>query len=331
MTIFTKFNAMFHNIFSKKNEKNPEMTSTHLRRMVISAMFLAMALVIRTFFRMYLPVFGESGIRLSVHGIFSMMPAILFGPFYGAVVSGLTDFLGHHLSPVGAYIPFLTVTSALGGFLRGSLWLFLRNKTTVLTRNAVLIFSALLIGIGFFNMYSLHTDGVDNNFYAQFTDGTTLNAAGNEVPNIDRASISTENMSLISQFAIIRSIDTNFPGNTISDFLPFVTTAMVGAGLFGLLIVLIDRLVTLYIMKDKYDIQTMPLLVAMIIPAMVVSSINTQILRYTAFPSWQLLPFFVIWLPRIMETIATAILVTYFMVAMLEILKRHPRFREWIK
>ncbi|MCL2015620.1 MAG: folate family ECF transporter S component [Defluviitaleaceae bacterium] len=321
-------------IFNKKNRtETQEISSLRIRRLVISAMFLALALVIRTFFRMYIPVFGESGIRISVHGIFSMMPAILFGPFYGAVVSGLTDFLGHFLSPTGAYIPFLTMTSALGGFLRGLLWLLLRKAKNNIARNGIVVFAAVLVTFGLLNMSMLSADGVNATFYEQFTHGTTTNAAGNEVPNIDRDSVNAAaaEMSLIGRFAITRSINTNFPQNVLNnDFLPLVTTAMIGAGLFVLLIVAIDRVVNLYILKGNYSIQTMPLLVAMVLPAILVSTLNTQILRFTAFPSWQLLPFFVVWLPRVIQSLATTVVITYFMVALLEILRKHPRFRDWI-
>ncbi|HBM81036.1 MAG TPA: ECF transporter S component, partial [Clostridiaceae bacterium] len=47
------------------------------------------------------------------------MPAILFGPLYGGIASGILDVLGYMLKPDGAYIPWLTVTAIAGGIITG--------------------------------------------------------------------------------------------------------------------------------------------------------------------------------------------------------------------
>lgn len=52
------------------------------------------------------------------------LAATLFGPSGGAVVGGLSDFLGALLFPVGPYFPGFTLTAALSGFVFG---LFLRR------------------------------------------------------------------------------------------------------------------------------------------------------------------------------------------------------------
>ncbi|MEE0411066.1 MAG: hypothetical protein UD759_09810 [Clostridia bacterium] len=68
--------------------------------LVQCALFLAMALVLRNFSYMVF-MGGRAGMRLGVSGFFSKMPAILFGPMYGAAVSGLTDLFGYVLKPDG--------------------------------------------------------------------------------------------------------------------------------------------------------------------------------------------------------------------------------------
>lgn len=307
------------------------MTSDRLRRMVISAMFLALALIIRTLFRTYIPLFGESGLRISVHGIFSVMPAILFGPVYGAIVSGLTDFIGFHLSPTGAFIPQLTLTAALGGFVRGALWMFLRKGSTTVMRIVVLALSIVFIGVGGGNMAALSADGVNRDFYEAYTDGTIENAAGQTVPHVDRESIDTTGMFWISRMAVTRSINANNPANVLDEFLTLMTVTTFGAGAFGLLLVLMDWMANKFLIKDKASMQTMPLLLALMIPAVLISTINTEILRHTAFPSWQLLPFSVVWLPRVMQTMATTTLITYFVAMLLGVCKNQPHLREWIK
>ncbi len=84
-------------------------------------MFLAIAVILRNFSQT-LPIGGGGGIRVGVSGFFTKMPALLFGPWFGAAVSGLYDFFGYLLKPEGAYIFPLTLTSALGGVITGFLY-----------------------------------------------------------------------------------------------------------------------------------------------------------------------------------------------------------------
>ncbi|MCL2399277.1 MAG: ECF transporter S component [Defluviitaleaceae bacterium] len=315
-------------IFGKQNEP---MTSVHLRRMVISAMFLSLALVIRTLFRMYVPIFGESGIRISVHGIFSAMPAILFGPIYGAIVSGLTDFIGFQISPSGTFLPQLTLSAALGGFVRGGIWMIIRGKSTFLMRNLVLVISVLLLTIGTYNIFTLNSDGVGRTFYEPFTLELSENAQGQTVRTIDYDSIDTANMSAISRMAITRSINTRDPAEGLGEFIMFVTTAMVGSGIFGLLLIGVDWVVNKFLLKGKTEVKTMSLLLSMMTAAVLVSTINTIVFRYTIFTSWQLLPFSVVWLPRAMQTIATTTVMTYFVAMLLGVLERQPYLKGIVK
>lgn len=314
----------------KKEEVAP---GVHIRRMVVSAMFLAIALVIRTLFRMYIPIFGESGLRISLHGIFSFMPAILFGPVYGAIVAGLSDFLGHHLRPTGAFIPYLTVTSTLAGYFRGLLWIMLRDKSTEVMRNIVVMVSIVVLAIGAYNAAALSADGIGRGFYEPFTLGTEVNAAGATVHIIDRDAIDTTGMSMIGRMAITRSIGVNNPGNVLNEFIALVSTAMIGAGVFGLLLVVLDWTANRFLFTSEWSVgvPTMNLLAALMVPAVVVNTVNTEILRHTAFPSWQLLPFTVVWFPRVMQAVGTTLIVVYFVAVLLGVLKRQANFREWMR
>ena len=69
-------------------------SSLSIRRIAVSALLMSVALVLNTFFTIYLPLFGENGVSVGISGIFSMLPSVLFGPGYGAAVSGLNDLLG---------------------------------------------------------------------------------------------------------------------------------------------------------------------------------------------------------------------------------------------
>jgi ECF transporter S component (folate family) len=310
-------------LFKRRNEA---ISSVHLRRLVISAMFLAIALVVRTLFRMYIPIFGESGMRISVHGIFSAMPAILFGPVYGAIVSGLTDFIGFHLSPAGgAWLPQLTATAALGGFVRGGLWMMLRMRSTALMRKWVVFFAVVLVCFGAWNMASLNADGIGRDFYEPFAQELAEGSLTIYDYRIDR------DFSIIGRMAVTRTINMSNPAEGLNDFITFVTTAMIGSGIFGLLLVGIDWAAGKYLIKGGHKVPTMSLLLAMMTAAVLISTINTIIFRYTIFPSWQLLPFSVVWLPRVVQTIASTTLMTYFIAMLLGVCERQPHLRQWMR
>lgn len=91
-------------------------------RITTSAVFLSIALVLKLTTTFYLPILGASGLKIDFSGIFSAFPSLLFGPWYGGAVCALADVLGAVIKPSGAYIPLLTLTQFLSGFLVGVMW-----------------------------------------------------------------------------------------------------------------------------------------------------------------------------------------------------------------
>ena len=122
--------------------------SGSVRRITISAVFLSLSLVLKTTLTFDLPLFGQNGMRIGISGIFSILPALLFGPGYGAAVSGLSDFLGFLIKPTGGYLPLLTISAAAGGFLRGFLWEILKKKEDKRMRLLIAAGSGVLLVLG---------------------------------------------------------------------------------------------------------------------------------------------------------------------------------------
>ena len=285
----------------------------------MSALFIAVALVLRTFTTFYIPLFGYgSGMRIGIHGIFSMMPAILFGPIFGGITSGLTDLFGFMIRPSGPFLPLMTLIVTIGGVVRGGLWLLLRNRNPIATRAVVAVFAVGMLLLGFISRDMLNSDGITPQLFDNVYAGT--------------GRIDTSEMSTISRWLVIRTQDVANPSNTLSTMITVVTTAPVAVAALGLLLLGID-LVIAWVRKKNGEEQSsiMPILIAMLTSSIMVSTLNTILLSRTVFTSWQLMPFVVVWLPRVIQTIVTTTLYAYFVSFFLSICRNQPTLKQLIR
>lgn len=139
--------------------------------LVQSSLFLAVALVFRFFSRM-IPIYGVGGMRISISVFFTRIPAILFGPIYGAAVGGLSDFLGWLIRPdEGAYIFPMTLTAAFGGLVAGFVFKFI-NKVKITPRHkTIYLVITILFGVfGVMNhsLITLYKDSIPGQLLLQF-------------------------------------------------------------------------------------------------------------------------------------------------------------------
>ena len=115
--------------------------------LVQCAMFLAIGLVLRNFsYMVYMG--GGAGMRIGISGFFTKMPALLFGPVYGAVVSGLNEFFGYVLKPDGAYIFPLTLTAAAGSAITAIAYRWFKKVPASSISKAYVIFVAAMGVLG---------------------------------------------------------------------------------------------------------------------------------------------------------------------------------------
>ena len=140
--------------------KNQSKTRKIIYRICLTAVFLAFAVVSKFFFSIPIPLFGVNGLRVGFAGVFTVFPAILFGPLYGGVTSGLSDIIGYLMKPEGAYIPWLTVTAFCGGCLKGLIWILIIKRKEIKFRVGVLILCVIIGGFGISTHLSLLSDGV---------------------------------------------------------------------------------------------------------------------------------------------------------------------------
>ncbi len=103
--------------------------------MVQCAVFLAMSFVIRLVEQSFpITMGGIQFMKLGLTSPFTLAPAILFGPGYGLVMGLLSDLMNLFLPQGGAWIPWLTMTAALRGWMVGLIWVWIREANPAYVR-----------------------------------------------------------------------------------------------------------------------------------------------------------------------------------------------------
>jgi ECF transporter S component (folate family) len=131
--------------------ENKLYSSQTTRKIIQTALFIALAFVIRNFAVMVY-FLGAPGMRISFAGVFSRMPAILFGPLYGGAASGILDIIGYLVKPEGDFNPFFTITAILGGMLAALVWKLVKNIEINKIRKTMWIITLIMATIGLFNL-----------------------------------------------------------------------------------------------------------------------------------------------------------------------------------
>lgn len=141
--------------------KNTVTSKLMIRRITITAAFIALAAATKMFASFTIPLLGANGLKVGISGIFNFFPAILFGPLYGGVASAISDILGVFFNPEGgAYNPIFTAVAFIGGFLKGVAWRLISGKKIASVRVITLVLLALLGVFGTVNYVSLISDGL---------------------------------------------------------------------------------------------------------------------------------------------------------------------------
>ena len=141
-------------------------------RISLTAMFLAFAVVSKLLLPINIPLLGAGGMKVGLAGIFTAFPAFMFGPVYGGITSALSDILGYLIKPDGAYIPWLSMTAFLGGFIKGLIWMGIvrmaKRSVKIAGRTRIITVAVLLVvGIlGLSMQLTLNGDGVMNGLAA---------------------------------------------------------------------------------------------------------------------------------------------------------------------
>lgn len=156
----------------KKNPMSREKSRKLLESTVMTAIFTAMAVVLKSITKVTIPIMGSGGMVINFAGIFSFFPAILYGPVYGGVSSALCDILGYIMKPDGPYNPVFTIVAFIGGAVKGLVWMVftkkLINKNVIKT--VLLCLFVVFLAFGTVFTVSLNNDGIISGVISNKTD-----------------------------------------------------------------------------------------------------------------------------------------------------------------
>lgn len=120
------------------------------RNLVLAGLLIALSIVFSRLFSIRV----SEGLRLSFGQTPIIISGLLLGPIWGLCVGALADVTGYIINPMGAYLPGLTLCSAMVGLVPGLIKTkVIKNKTNL----AIMISAAIvcLIINGLFATYFL--------------------------------------------------------------------------------------------------------------------------------------------------------------------------------
>ncbi|HWQ57431.1 MAG TPA: folate family ECF transporter S component [Clostridia bacterium] len=94
-------------------------TREKTRRLVVCALLTALGVVLGGLLSIPAMPLGTYSLKIGFGVLPVILTGVLFGPAYGAMVGGLTDFLQALIFPKGAYVPFFTVIGTFFGLIPG--------------------------------------------------------------------------------------------------------------------------------------------------------------------------------------------------------------------
>jgi len=271
---------------------------------------------------LYIPLFGANDARVGIHGVFAIMPAILFGPWYGAVVSGLADVLGFIFRSTGggAWLWQLTVIMVAGGFIRGWAWRLLRSRSPVAMRVVVIAITIGFIFVGGFSMVQLRQEGITRQFYDYVEEPRALE---------------TYDMNTIGRLVIRRSQNAAYPYRNLFNRIIEVTVAPLGVGLLGIILLAVDFALSKGLKKEQFSNKLtgswngsiMPLALTVIVVSLLINTANSLVLWGFAAPAWGAFPFAYIWLPRATVALLNSVVNVFVAVLLLRVCYRLPHLK----
>jgi len=120
--------------------------------LTVSAMLLALSIVLGYFANLSINFLGTNVIKIGFNVVPIVIVAMLYGPVPASIVGACSDIIGYMLAPKGAYIPGFTISMILVGTIYGLS--FYKEKLTlprvIITELIVSVFINIILGVTWF-------------------------------------------------------------------------------------------------------------------------------------------------------------------------------------
>ncbi len=260
-------------------------------------MFLAFAVAIKMLSTFYIPMFGTNGIKVSLGGIFTAFPALLFGPIFGGAASAASDIIGCIINPVGPWNPFITLAAFIGGALKGLIFMELKKKNG---KNLKAVFAILLVLVAIFGLFNYYGLKSDEAFFGLFADKDSVFSREVLLADDDRSLGTNICLALSSS-----SSDSGF-AKKFATVANLTTHGLVAFSALGLVLLAVSALVS---KKKETGSYIFKIFVSVLVAEFVTTTINTAILIVSGTVSSA---FLIFWIPRVLEGIVVCTVQTYF-------------------
>nr|WP_312579652.1 folate family ECF transporter S component [Sedimentibacter sp.] len=113
---------------------------------VRAGLFIAMSLVLKVVFEIYIPLAGIPALRINFAQIPIMLAGIILGPAIGLCSGAAADIINFMIKPGGPFFPGFTLVSALSGFIPGLIFKYIKKDHNYNMLNTIFI---SLLSVGF--------------------------------------------------------------------------------------------------------------------------------------------------------------------------------------
>lgn len=113
---------------------------------VRAGLFIAMSLVLKVIFEIYIPLAGIPALRINFASIPIMLAGMTLGPVMGFCTGASADIINFVVKPGGPFFPGFTLVSALSGMIPGLVFKYLKKDINYNLLNTIFI---SLLSVGF--------------------------------------------------------------------------------------------------------------------------------------------------------------------------------------
>ncbi|WP_313339086.1 folate family ECF transporter S component [Sedimentibacter sp.] len=119
-------------------------------KIVRAGLFIAMSLVLKVMFEVYIPLGGIPALRINFASIPLMLSGIVLGPVTGFLAGASADLINFMVKPNGPFFPGFTLVSGLTGLLPGLIYKYTKKDINYNFLNTIFI---SLLSVSFVSIF----------------------------------------------------------------------------------------------------------------------------------------------------------------------------------